>query len=114
MEPGLQLRSLAPDTWQERFVDSTGVVTKILGWALTEVCWPWQRDSTTTRQPCVSSDAYGAPGTLSPHIERRKGSRSASALRGSFAAKGKIVFCSTAGPGWYADVRRDIIRNNED
>ena len=30
------------------------------------------------------------------------------------AAKGKIILCSTAGPGWYADVRRDIIRNTED
>jgi hypothetical protein len=30
------------------------------------------------------------------------------------AVKGKIILCSTAGPGWYADVRRDIIRNVED
>jgi hypothetical protein len=28
--------------------------------------------------------------------------------------KGKIVFNSSAGPGWYADVRHDIIRNAED
>jgi hypothetical protein len=27
--------------------------------------------------------------------------------------KGKIVFCSSAGPGWYADARRDIIRTEE-
>jgi hypothetical protein len=27
--------------------------------------------------------------------------------------KGKIVFCSSAGPSWYADARRDIIRNEE-
>ncbi len=27
--------------------------------------------------------------------------------------KGKIVFNSSAGPGWYADARRDIIRNEE-
>ena len=30
------------------------------------------------------------------------------------AVKGKIILCSTAGPGWYADFRHDIIRNNED
>lgn len=30
------------------------------------------------------------------------------------AVKGKIVFNSSAGPGWYADARRDIIRNDED
>lgn len=30
------------------------------------------------------------------------------------AAKGKIIFNSSAGPGWYADARRDIIRNAED
>lgn len=29
------------------------------------------------------------------------------------AAKGKIIFNSSAGPGWYADARRDIIRNAE-
>ena len=28
--------------------------------------------------------------------------------------KGKIIFNSSAGPGWYADARRDIIRNGED
>ena len=28
--------------------------------------------------------------------------------------KGKIVFNSSAGPGWYADVRHGIIRNDED
>ena len=28
--------------------------------------------------------------------------------------KGKIVFNSSAGPGWFADARRDIIRNEED
>ena len=27
--------------------------------------------------------------------------------------KGKIVFNSSAGPGWFADARRDIIRNEE-
>jgi len=27
--------------------------------------------------------------------------------------KGKIIFNSSAGPGWYADARRDIIRNEE-
>jgi hypothetical protein len=27
---------------------------------------------------------------------------------------GKIIFNSSAGPGWYADVRHDIIRNEED
>lgn len=30
------------------------------------------------------------------------------------AVKGKIILNSSAGPGWYADTRRDIIRNNED
>ena len=30
------------------------------------------------------------------------------------AVKGKIVLNSSAGPGWYADVRHDIVRNNED
>ena len=30
------------------------------------------------------------------------------------AVKGKIIFNSSAGPGWYADARRDIIRNGED
>jgi hypothetical protein len=30
------------------------------------------------------------------------------------AVKGKIIFNSSAGPGWYADARRDIIRNAED
>ncbi len=29
------------------------------------------------------------------------------------AVKGKIVFNSSAGAGWYADARRDIIRNEE-
>ena len=28
--------------------------------------------------------------------------------------KGKIIFNSSAAPGWYADVRHDIIRSNED
>jgi hypothetical protein len=28
-------------------------------------------------------------------------------------AKGKIVLNSSAGPGWYADAKRDIIRNEE-
>ena len=28
--------------------------------------------------------------------------------------KGKIILNSSAGPGWYADVRHDIIRNGED
>lgn len=28
--------------------------------------------------------------------------------------KGKIIFNSSAGPGWYADARRDIHRNSED
>jgi hypothetical protein len=28
--------------------------------------------------------------------------------------KGKIIFNSSAGPGWYADARRDIHRNTED
>jgi hypothetical protein len=27
--------------------------------------------------------------------------------------KGKIIFNSSAGPGWYADVRRDIVRSEE-
>ena len=30
------------------------------------------------------------------------------------AVKGKIIFNSSAGPGWYADARHDIIRNVED
>lgn len=30
------------------------------------------------------------------------------------AVKGKIIFNSSAAPGWYADARRDIIRNSED
>jgi hypothetical protein len=30
------------------------------------------------------------------------------------AVKGKIILNSSAGPGWYADVRHDIIRNAED
>ena len=30
------------------------------------------------------------------------------------AAKGKIIFNSSAGPGWYADARRDIVRNEEE
>lgn len=30
------------------------------------------------------------------------------------AVKGKIIFNSSAGPGWFADVRRDIIRNAEE
>jgi len=29
------------------------------------------------------------------------------------AVSGKIIFNSSAGPGWYADARRDIIRNAE-
>jgi hypothetical protein len=29
------------------------------------------------------------------------------------AVKGKIIFNSSAGPGWYADARRDIIRSEE-
>ena len=29
------------------------------------------------------------------------------------AVRGKILFNSSAGPGWYADARRDIIRNEE-
>ena len=29
------------------------------------------------------------------------------------AVKGKIIFNSSAGPGWYADARRDIVRNEE-
>jgi hypothetical protein len=28
--------------------------------------------------------------------------------------RGKIVFNSSAGPGWYADFRNDIVRNPED
>jgi len=30
------------------------------------------------------------------------------------AVKGKIIFNSSANPGWYADFRRDIVRNEED
>jgi len=30
------------------------------------------------------------------------------------AVKDKIIFNSSAGPGWYADARRDIIRNEEE
>jgi hypothetical protein len=30
------------------------------------------------------------------------------------AVKGKIILNSSAGPGWYADFRHDIIRNKED
>ena len=30
------------------------------------------------------------------------------------AVKGKIIFNSSAGPGWYADARHDIVRNEED
>jgi len=30
------------------------------------------------------------------------------------AVKGKIIFNSSAGPGWYCDARHDIIRNGED
>jgi hypothetical protein len=30
------------------------------------------------------------------------------------AVKGKIIFNSSAGPGWYSDVRHDIIRNGEE
>lgn len=30
------------------------------------------------------------------------------------AVKGKIIFNSSAGPGWYADVRHDIIRQGDD
>lgn len=30
------------------------------------------------------------------------------------AVKGKIIFNSSANPGWYADFRRDIVRNQED
>jgi hypothetical protein len=30
------------------------------------------------------------------------------------AVKGKIIFNSSAGPGWYADARHDIIRNAEE
>jgi hypothetical protein len=29
------------------------------------------------------------------------------------AVKGKIIFNSSAGPGWYADVRNDIVRSEE-
>jgi hypothetical protein len=29
------------------------------------------------------------------------------------AVKGKIIFNSSAGPGWYSDIRKDIIRNEE-
>ncbi|MFY9680831.1 MAG: hypothetical protein WAK70_03280, partial [Candidatus Sulfotelmatobacter sp.] len=29
------------------------------------------------------------------------------------AVKGKILFNSSAGPGWYADARRDIVVNHE-
>ena len=28
--------------------------------------------------------------------------------------KGKIIFNSSAGPGWYADARRDVVRSEED
>ena len=30
------------------------------------------------------------------------------------AIKGKIIFNSSAGPGWYADARHGIIRNSEE
>lgn len=30
------------------------------------------------------------------------------------AVKGSIIFNSSAGPGWYADVRKDIVRSEED
>ncbi len=30
------------------------------------------------------------------------------------AVRGKIIFNSSAGPSWYADFRRDIVRNKED
>ena len=30
------------------------------------------------------------------------------------AVKGKIILNSSAGPGWYAEARHDIIRNTED
>lgn len=30
------------------------------------------------------------------------------------AVKGKILFNSSAGPGWYADARRDIVVNREE
>jgi hypothetical protein len=33
-EPGLRPRSLAPETWHDWFVDSTGVVSQVLGEAL--------------------------------------------------------------------------------
>jgi hypothetical protein len=28
--------------------------------------------------------------------------------------KGKMIFNSSAGPGWYADARRDIARSEEE
>lgn len=30
------------------------------------------------------------------------------------AVKGKLIFNSSAGPGWFADFRRDVIRNAEE
>ena len=30
------------------------------------------------------------------------------------AVKGKIIFNSSSGPGWFADARRDIIRSEEE
>jgi hypothetical protein len=30
------------------------------------------------------------------------------------AVKGKLIFNSSAGPGWFADFRRDVVRNEED
>jgi hypothetical protein len=30
------------------------------------------------------------------------------------AVKGKIIFNSSAGPGWYADARKDIVRREDD
>ena len=30
------------------------------------------------------------------------------------AVKGRIIFNSSAGPGWFADFRRDVVRNAED
>jgi hypothetical protein len=30
------------------------------------------------------------------------------------AAKGKIILNSSAGSGWYADARHDIVRNDEE
>ena len=30
------------------------------------------------------------------------------------AVKGKIIFNSSAGPGWYADARHDIVRSEEE